>query len=289
MGDFIDIQIPELKTTEDVISTCNVITKVLTSLGYTPSVRGKVNYSDFNSLEGFKLKRRSYPDEAFTLSICGMINSQFEGRIVVIIQKTIMSDKISVICDNNGNEEAISKFIEMVEATINKPTVLENQPVIKQQKLTMESIQKTNRKVFIVHGHDNEMKIAVAECLRKLEFEPIILNEQANQSMTVIEKIERHSDVEFAVILLSPCDEGRKKDVGDYKPRARQNVILELGYFIGKIGRKNTCSLLKESVEAPSDFTGIVYTDFDSKGAWQIAFAKELRAAGFEVDTNKLG
>lgn len=289
MGDFIDIQIPELKTTEDVVSTCNVIKKVLTSLGYTPSVSGQVNYSDFNSVEGFKLKRRSHPDKDFTLAICGMVDSRFAERITVIIQKTILSDKISVICDNNGNEEIISRFIEMVEVTINKPKVVANQPVIKQQKITMESIQKTNRKVFIVHGHDNEMKIAVAECLRKLEFEPIILNEQANQSMTVIEKIERHSDVEFAVILLSPCDEGRKKDVGDYKPRARQNVILELGYFIGKIGRQNTCSLLKESVEAPSDFTGIVYTDFDSKGAWKMELAKELNAAGFTVNMNNLG
>lgn len=187
----------------------------------------------------------------------------------------------------------INRVLDII-TDVRTKIIVETEPQVSKNLIQMETKGQVdekkipNRKVFIVHGHDNEMKIDVAECLRKLEFEPIILNEKASRSMTIIEKLEHHSDVEFAVILLSPCDEGRKRDTGEYSARARQNVILELGYFIGKIGRKNTCSLLKESVEAPSDFTGIVYTSFDSIGAWKMELAKELKAAGFAVDMNKL-
>lgn len=141
------------------------------------------------------------------------------------------------------------------------------------------------RKVFVVHGHDEAAKEKMARFLDRLDFEPIILHEQASGNRTVIEKIEAHSDVGFAVVLLTPDDVGGAVD-SDTKPRARQNVILELGYFVGKLGRSRVAVFKQGDVEVPSDFGGVVYIQLDGAGAWQQALGKELKEAGFEVDWN---
>lgn len=142
-----------------------------------------------------------------------------------------------------------------------------------------------SRKVFVVHGHDEAAKESVARFLERIGFEAIILHEQASQGMTVIEKIEAHGDVGFAVVLLTPDDTGGKEGA-DAAPRARQNVILELGYFIGRLGRARVTALRRGDVEVPSDFGGVVYEVFDAGGGWKQALAKELTAAGFEIDWN---
>jgi predicted nucleotide-binding protein len=143
-----------------------------------------------------------------------------------------------------------------------------------------------NRKVFIVHGHDDAVRESVARFLSQAGCEPIILNEQANKNRTVIEKIEANLDVKFAVVLLTPDDEGAKKGEA-LKPRARQNVLLELGYFMAKLGRDKVCALKRGDVEIPSDFAGVIWTNYDSAGAWKKELAKELDAAGFAVDWKK--
>ena len=146
-----------------------------------------------------------------------------------------------------------------------------------------------SRDVFIVHGHDEATKTKVARFLERLEFRPIILHEQADQGMTIIEKLDKHgSSVAFAVVLLTPDDVGSVKGSTTSQPRARQNVILELGYFIGKLGRKNVCPLYSTGVELPSDFGSVGYTLLDAHEAWETKLAKELRAAGLAVDMNKL-
>jgi predicted nucleotide-binding protein len=138
-------------------------------------------------------------------------------------------------------------------------------------------------KVFIVHGHDEGARASVDGFIRKLGFKPIVLNEQSSRGMTVIEKIEAHGDVPFAVVLLTPDDEGCKKG-GTPAPRARQNVILELGYFISRLGRNNVCALKRGNLELPSDFLGVVTEPFDDAGHWQRKLATELEDAGFMVD-----
>jgi predicted nucleotide-binding protein len=142
-----------------------------------------------------------------------------------------------------------------------------------------------SRRIFVVHGRDPHPKEAVARFLAQLGFTPVILNEQPNQGMTVIEKIEAHSDVGFAVVLLTPDDGGNLKGEQP-KPRARQNVLLELGYFIAKLQRKNVCPLVVGEVEIPSDWQGVINETFDAGGAWRFMLARELRAAGYEVDLN---
>ncbi|ASG23647.1 putative nucleotide-binding protein with TIR-like domain [Nitrospirillum viridazoti] len=142
-------------------------------------------------------------------------------------------------------------------------------------------------KIFIVHGHDVAIRESVARFLEGVGFRPIILHEQANKGQTVIEKVEAHSDVGFAVVLLTPDDEGCVKD-GELEPRARQNVLLELGYFIGKLGRSRVCAIKKGAVSIPSDFAGALWTEFDASGAWKLALGRELAAAEYEIDWNKI-
>ncbi len=145
-----------------------------------------------------------------------------------------------------------------------------------------------NRKIFIVHGHDGETKNAVATFLRSLGLEVIILHEQANQGQTIVEKFEKHSDVGFAVVLLTPDDfGGSAKFPEKTQRRARQNVILELGIFIGKLGRQRVCPLYVKGVELPSDIHGVLYVGYDQKRKWQAELLKELIAAGIEVDSTK--
>jgi predicted nucleotide-binding protein len=143
-----------------------------------------------------------------------------------------------------------------------------------------------SRKIFIVHGHEGEPREAVAGFLRKIDFTPVILHEQSNQGRTIVEKFEAHAEVDFAVVLLTPDDVGGPKDSAK-QPRPRQNVILELGYFIGKLGREKVCAIKSGEMELPSDIIGVVWTAFDAHGAWKSALARELEAAGHVIDWNK--
>jgi predicted nucleotide-binding protein len=138
-------------------------------------------------------------------------------------------------------------------------------------------------RVFIIHGHDEASKSQVARLVEKLGFSAIILAEQTNRGRTIIEKLERDSNVAFAVAILTPDD-----IVGTQSARARQNVILELGHFEGKLGRDRVCILYTPGVEIPSDIRGVALYELDKAGAWRYSLAKELRDAGFPVDMNKL-
>jgi predicted nucleotide-binding protein len=147
----------------------------------------------------------------------------------------------------------------------------------------------TTNRVFVVHGHDQAVREQTARLLERLGIEPMILNEQASGGRTVVEKIEHYGDVRFAIVLLTPDDEGRKRGSDeDLKPRARQNVILELGYFLGHLKRHRVCALYRPGVELPSDYAGVVYVPLDDGGAWKFLLARELEEGGFSVDMNRL-
>jgi len=147
-------------------------------------------------------------------------------------------------------------------------------------------IGTNNAKVFIVHGHDEAPLAMVARYIESLGLEAVILHEQTNRGMTIIEKLEAHSDVGFAVVLFTADDVGRSVLEQTDHPRARQNVVLELGYFMGKLGRGRVCAIRKGNVEWPSDYSGVVYTSFDDAGAWKTALARELDDAGYDIDFN---
>lgn len=143
-----------------------------------------------------------------------------------------------------------------------------------------------NNKVFIVHGHDGELKEKVARRLEQQGIEAIILSEQANCGKTIIEKLESYSDVHAAIVLFTSDDLGAtKEEKGNEKYRARQNVVFEAGYFMGYLGRKNIIMIADKNVEIPGDLSGMVYTTKDN---WEFEMLKELNAVGMKIDMNKL-
>lgn len=147
-------------------------------------------------------------------------------------------------------------------------------------------VARNKRKVFIVHGRDNEVKQEVARFIEKLGLQTIILHEQVSAGMTIIEKIERYSnEADFALVLYTPCDKGRGALETKVHPRfrARQNVVFEHGFLMAKLGRENVCALVKGEIETPNDISGVVYVDFDAHGGWQTEVVKELKACGYQV------
>ncbi|WP_282155915.1 TIR domain-containing protein [Cytobacillus gottheilii] len=143
-------------------------------------------------------------------------------------------------------------------------------------------------KVFIVHGHDNGAKQEVARFIERLGFDAIILHEQVSQGKTIIEKIEENTNVGFAIVLYTPCDEGRVKGNAGLKDRARQNVVFEHGYLIGKLERKRVSALVKGDIEKPNDLSGVVYIDMDYAGGWKVSLAREMKSVGYDIDMNKI-
>ena len=145
------------------------------------------------------------------------------------------------------------------------------------------------RDVFVVHGHDNEARLEVKEFLNQLHLNPIILKDLPNSGQFIMEKLERASGSIYAIVLLMPDDHCLlKNDNNKLELRARQNVILEMGYFMGKLGRDRVCALYGDGVALPSDIHGFLWIKMDSEGAWKIKVARELRAAGIYVDLNEI-
>ena len=140
-------------------------------------------------------------------------------------------------------------------------------------------------KVFIVHGHNGELKEAVARIIERQGLEAIILSEQTNCGNTIIEKFEANSNVGAAICLFTADDIGRSASETSGKDRARQNVVFETGYFIGKLSRKNIIRIAGSTVEMPSDLSGVVYTN---QSDWKTEVLKELKAIGYDIDLNKL-
>jgi len=146
-----------------------------------------------------------------------------------------------------------------------------------------------SRRVFIVHGHDESAQNKAARFVEKMGFEAIILHEKASSGRTIIEKIEHYSDVGFAIVLYTPDDVGNvKSEAESLNVRARQNVVFEHGYLIGRLGRENVSALVDGKLELPNDISGVVYINLDEGSAWQLQLAKEMKQSGYEIDMNKL-
>jgi len=150
--------------------------------------------------------------------------------------------------------------------------------------------QVRSNKIFVVHGQDNEMKTDVTQTLQKLDLEPIIIHEKPNSPQTLIEKISDYAHVSFAVVLVSPDDLAYPKETPDEtKYRANQNVIFELGYFLGRLGKQNVIAIYrkKKDFEIPNDYNGVLWIEY--KSGWYFELIRELQALNFDVDANKLG
>jgi predicted nucleotide-binding protein len=153
---------------------------------------------------------------------------------------------------------------------------------------TTSVAQVMSNKVFAVHGHDAAVKSEVALFLSGLGLEPIILHLRPNGGRGLLTKFREESEgASFAVILMTPDDEGGPVSGVERKARARQNVVFELGFFIGHLGPHRVAALVKDDVERPSDFDGIAYTRFDPEGRWKNELARELHHAKVPFDATK--
>lgn len=196
-----------------------------------------------------------------------------------------------------GND-TIKEYKENIRRLINQMKCdIEKLPLIKCVAESCELLQQLadiqSNKVFIVHGHDGELKEKVARTLDQLGLEPIILHEQVDGGRTIIEKFEANAeDCRFAVILLTADDYGQSKEERNEeeepKLRARQNVVFEMGYFMGRLGRSRVVALLDNGVEKPGDIDGFVYVSTVDEYGWKLRLVKELNNCGYNVDANKI-
>jgi predicted nucleotide-binding protein len=188
--------------------------------------------------------------------------------------------------------DVVDEIKDMIEQSLTEILKLEifNLKEESNNSFISTSVSNDNFKyVFLVHGHDEGLKQSVARFLESLDLNPIILHEKANHGQTIIEKFEKYSNVNYAIVLMSPDDVGYSiSNRENLNHRARQNVIFELGYFYGKIGRNKVCAIVKDNIESPSDNDGILYIPFDKSDGWKLKLGKELKNAGFNIDLNKI-
>lgn len=225
-------------------------------------------------------ERRSFISEQFT----PLLDALEFGNELSTNQSSSPSSNNARIADGNSKSQAI-----LSDVTSNFNAIFNNKFHGTPNVNPFNSVNiapRNKRKVFIVHGRNNEVKHEVSRFISTLGLEPIILHEQASAGMTIIEKIERYSsDADFALVLYTACDQGRGEHERHLHPkfRARQNVIFEHGYLMAKLGRENVCALVKGDIETPNDINGVVYVSLDDAGAWKMAVAKELTVCGYQI------
>ena len=230
---------------------------------------------------------------------------QFDGYFIqrkdierVLIKATEKSAKELASYENEHMPTGLIMYVEphnifdydQYTTDVTKLLFANARELAKIKEVTKSSEVEVDRtKVFIVHGHDEVAKVNAARFVEILGFKPIILHEQTSSGKTIIEKIESYSNVGFAIVLYTPCDLGGKNETEpQFRTRARQNVVFEHGFLMGKIGRSNVCALVKDEVETPNDISGVVYVTMDSYGAWKHAVAKEMQESGYKIDMNLL-
>jgi predicted nucleotide-binding protein len=217
------------------------------------------------------------------------------------VYQEYISEYSGVFADNEGQmyilrRETTDAQIARLESIKEK---LELYPELKAAPATRQVDAASHReisKVFVVHGHDCGAREEVARFLEKIKLRPVILQEQPDKGQTIIEKFESHAgQVGFAVVVLTPDDivgsvsaPEQAASALQQAARARQNVIFELGYFTGKLGRGRACLLRKGHVEIPSDLYGVIYTEMDTAGGWKTKLAREMKAANLNFDVNDI-
>jgi predicted nucleotide-binding protein len=229
-------------------------------------------WSDFNTT----LLNRLFDSDEYEREYTGLGGGPYARTPSLHDEIQGLHEEISI---KSRRLESIKNRLELIGEPLRVEGVSDHKP----------AITGGTAKAFVVHGHDEGARESLARFLDKVGVEPIILHEMASGGGTIIEKLERYSDVAFAVVLLTPDDVGAVATSKDrLSSRARQNVILELGYFIGKLGRSHVCVLLKGDIELPSDMLGVVHVPMTDADGWRLRLGKELRNAGFEIDLNKL-
>lgn len=196
-------------------------------------------------------------------------------------------------------KENIKRLSNHMQSDIERVDLIECVAEVAELNNATNKLKDLSQEIFIVHGHNEEMKQTVARTVTKLGLTPIILHEQPNGGKTIIEKFESNAEsINFAIILLSAddlaasvCDLNgvKDKEVRQHlEKRARQNVVFEMGYFAGRLGRTNVFFLLQDGVAKPGDLDGIVYTTYEATNSWRFELVKELKNAGYKVSADEI-
>ncbi len=185
-------------------------------------------------------------------------------------------------------EDRLKKRIEYLQSILERLELVEETGDKSDSPLSPTLVQE----VFLIHGHDEAANQTVSRFVEKLGFNLTRLSEQPNLGRTLIEKLEDYANVPYAIALLTPDDVATPIEKAEtreqWKPRARQNAIFELGIFVGRLGRGKVCILYKPGVDIPSDYRGVAYHEMDPGGGWKLDLAKEMRAAGLSIDFSKI-
>jgi predicted nucleotide-binding protein len=234
-------------------------------------------------------ERLNYPDLAIALlSPHYFADPWFDHELPALfaLESHLKSDIILPVIAENVDDQQIPLYLRSRDYIDCRSSIKVGMGRL--NEIVSQAHQRGMTKVFLVHGHDNEAKESVARFIERLGLEAVILHEQANRGRTIIEKLEHHVDAFFAVVLLTPDDVGAsRKDSNSLQPRGRQNVIFELGLFIGKLGRSHVCALQKGAIELPSDYHGVLPLLMDEAGGWKAQLAQELKQAGCAVNISK--
>lgn len=205
-----------------------------------------------------------------------------EGRFIIKEEKETNTGKqikltngAIINCYNNGNHNLQGKNTKEVEIALGEPNEI-----------------KSAKDIFVVYGHDEIARTQLEALLRRWDLNPIILDQQASSGNTIIEKLEEYGEkVGYAIVLATPDDEGRAKEADILKLRVRQNVVLELGMFLAKLGREKVAILLKEdeNFERPSDINGLIYIPFDKRvDEASVYLIRELTKQGYKIDSSRI-
>ncbi len=246
----------------------------------------KFDYRNFSKMSGQFPESYTAEYISWKTRMQTLLESKF-GKSSPVFENFIKGAQIAVLGNYSDSfNEAHSYFIGALKSAID---LIDFDPEESEEQ-EIKEIKKTN-KVFVVHGHDEKLKHEVEIFLKEIGLEPIILHRQPDKGQTIIEKIENNSDVGYAIILLTPDDigyptteESKNESEREKNFRARQNVIFEFGYFVGKLGRSRVCCLYKETVELPTDVSGVIYKKVKTK-VEEVAFSiiKDLKAVGYSV------
>ena len=194
---------------------------------------------------------------------------KFLFSLFIINQTTSATKNITAEVINNGDPAS------GIDSTLTFSEV--------SNKKADETSRKSPNRVFVVHGQNESARDQVVKFLSGVGLIGIVLHDQPNMGRHLLTKfIDEAELVTFAVVLMTDDDVGGLKG-GKLEPRARQNVILELGYFLSHLGQSRICALVSPGLEAPSDFDGIVYIKMDDDGRWKTIFKRELQAAGMPL------
>ncbi|MEY0226326.1 TIR domain-containing protein [Providencia rettgeri] len=243
-----------------------------------PYLERRELFIDGRYIEHKKVRQlKIFQSERTTTELRDIAQSRVSPNVLFFYNRqSMLSDKFMI----DITKELLSTLGDIIKKTVKEKI---NDTIDKNEEISLAS------EVFIVHGHDNELKTEIARFIESLDLKPIILHEKSSNGKTIIEKIEHYSNAGFGIVLYTPCDLGcAKDDQESMKSRARQNVVFEHGYLIGKLGRQRVTAIVKGDIEKPNDISGVVYITHDPNEGWKISLVKELIGAGYDIDTSKL-